>query len=161
MNASMNAASEDDIRATFPDEVNAVIDRYGWSLGMVPKPLRTKDVCAHFVHRSHFNLAYCPFYCRNDEVCADAVSQNGCALFYVREGSLTKPLCLKAVTQTPMALMYVPDRLRDADVCEAALKNGGADDEFIWKFVPPFVLPELERRGIVRPPFEDRDIILF
>jgi len=147
--------SDEKIRATLHPAVNASINANGWDLGAVPKEHRSQYVCAHFVHHDPRNLRYCPLRCRTDEICRDAVERDPFTLEFC--GMQTVPFCISVVRRCGWALSCVQPHLRYADVCEAALRDGGgADDEMVWKNVPDSVLPELERRGLVKPDFEAR-----
>lgn len=111
------------------------VDIDPWNIERVPEDSITTEMCLKAVKESGFLLRSVPDELKTPEMCKIAVSNQGEGVDYVPENLFDKELALLAITQSPPSAWHIlhkiPKRLRDHDVCLAAVKRSGEDLEAV------------------------------
>ncbi len=93
-------------------------------LGLVPRALRTAQVCEQAVRGNGTDLEHVPRALRTAALCDLAVTKKGAALAFVPAALKTAEMCRKAVRpEEPNALKFVPAKFLDETLVEVALNN--------------------------------------
>ena len=113
------------------EEYLVAVREDGLVLKMVPKTMKTEQVCLEAVKQNGKALRFVPKLILTEEICLEALQQDGMQIYYIPKGLLTYPICLQAVRQDGMALQCVPDDFQTEDIFLEAVKQNGIALRFV------------------------------
>ena len=108
---------------------------YPWNLEDIPDQYKTPEMCLAAVKERGFLLRAIPDELKTHEMCRIAVADGGRGLDDVPECLFDKEIALLAInnpeTTAWRLLSTIPEKVRDHDVCLAAVTRSGDDLEFV------------------------------
>ena len=111
------------------------VNKYPWNLEEVPEEFISPEMCMRAVKESGFLLRAVPDNLKTYEMCKIAILDEGTGFKYVPDHFFDRELALLAIENARASewqlLHDIPERLRDYDVCLAAVKRDGEDIKYV------------------------------
>lgn len=110
------------------------VEKDSWNLEKIPDAFKTGEMCLKAVKEYGGLLEFIPETIKSYDMCKIAIVDEGSGLSYVPDRIFDKELALLAIKHARYSwnlLDEIPERLRDYDVCLAAVNRDGSNLEFV------------------------------